>query len=70
MFTHILMRPCDCKCQSQYCPVCNGGLAFCIVCRGSEVELEANEGRCPGFQYPQYKILWAETRTIRGRFPS
>lgn len=39
--THTIKKPSDCNCSSdRYCNVCDGGLAFCTVCKGGEIELE------------------------------
>jgi hypothetical protein len=39
--THTILKPKDCKCDgSRHCNICDGGLAFCTVCRGGEIELE------------------------------
>ena len=33
------------KCNEENCRICNGGLAFCLVCQGAEGELTTD---CPG----------------------
>lgn len=39
--THTILQPKDCNCDGTYpCPVCDGGLSFCTVCKGGEIELE------------------------------
>ena len=39
--THTLKKPADCNCDgSRSCNICDGGLSFCIVCKGGESELE------------------------------
>lgn len=39
--THSILKPSDCKCdKSGGCPVCDGGLAYCTVCKGGEAELD------------------------------
>ena len=39
--THTLLRPEDCNCTPDvYCNICDGGLAFCTVCKGGEIDLE------------------------------
>lgn len=50
---HVLMLPRDCescKLDPDYggCPVCDGGLAICIVCSRGEIELDYDLGACPG----------------------
>lgn len=38
--THTILTPEDCKHPAgSYCPTCDGGLAFCVVCKGGEQEL-------------------------------
>jgi len=38
--THRLLLPDNCNCSSErYCPVCDGGLGFCVVCKGGEQQL-------------------------------
>ena len=40
-FTHTILKPTDCDCDGfTHCPICDGGLAFCTVCKGGEIELE------------------------------
>ena len=34
-----------CSCQKSYCQFCDGGLAFCIVCKCGEGSLASE---CPG----------------------
>lgn len=39
--THTILKPADCKCDgTRNCPICDGGLSFCTVCKGGEIELE------------------------------
>lgn len=39
--THTILLPENCGCDSRYnCSICDGGLAFCTVCKGGEIELE------------------------------
>jgi hypothetical protein len=42
--THTLKKPADCNCAGTIhegrCNICDHGLAFCVVCKGGEVELE------------------------------
>lgn len=43
MSDHVLLKPEDCDCGKNpdfQCPVCDGGLAFCVVCRKGEAELD------------------------------
>ena len=45
---HIIMTPDDCGCDgSRACPICDGGLAVCKVCRKAEIELDQCPD-CPG----------------------
>ena len=36
---HIIMRPEDCKCGEDQCPVCDQGLSICMICNAAESEL-------------------------------
>jgi hypothetical protein len=36
---------CEQPCEKQHCVYCEGGLAFCVVCKKGEAELEPT---CPG----------------------
>jgi hypothetical protein len=37
--THTILQPKDCKCNgSGNCPICDGGLSFCVVCKGRKSE--------------------------------
>lgn len=38
---HLLLQPKDCDCNKDRggCPVCDGGLAYCVRCKGGESEL-------------------------------
>jgi hypothetical protein len=39
--THTILQASDCKCnRDRYCNICDGGLAFCTVCKGGEIELD------------------------------
>lgn len=42
--SHTLKRPEDCDCVGTIyegrCNICDGGLAYCIVCKGGEIQLE------------------------------
>ena len=39
--THSILQPSECDCDpDRYCPICDGGLSFCTVCKGGEIELE------------------------------
>lgn len=46
MRAHVLARHEICRCEGN-CPICDGGLAFCIVCHGAEASLPTE---CPGRQ--------------------
>ena len=41
---YVIHKHCDCD---GYCPICDGGLAQCEVCRGAECSLTTE---CPGFE--------------------
>ena len=58
MQTHTLMTTAQCRCKNDtYCPICDGGLAYCVVCKGGELDLveqscverlrEQGKGTCP-----------------------
>lgn len=36
---------CDGSCEERHCKFCDGGLAFCTVCKGAEGDLPID---CPG----------------------
>lgn len=39
--THTLQLPIDCECQGdRHCSICDGGLAYCVHCKGGEQQLE------------------------------
>jgi len=40
--SHTLLQPRDCKCNPDVgsCPICDGGLAYCVICHGGEIDLE------------------------------
>jgi hypothetical protein len=40
--SHTLLQPKDCNCKDREyprCPICDDGLAYCVVCKGGESEL-------------------------------
>lgn len=41
---HIWFK-CEQPCEKQHCVYCDGGLAYCVICKKGEAELEP---RCPG----------------------
>jgi hypothetical protein len=41
---HVWFK-CEQPCETPYCVYCEGGLAYCVVCKQGEAELEP---RCPG----------------------
>ncbi len=48
MAEHKLMTPAECDCPgTPYCPICDGGLAYCMVCKKAEAELD-DWPECPG----------------------
>lgn len=40
------------NCEDMYCPICEGGLAQCVVCGGAECELPRE---CPGVAMTPYQ---------------
>lgn len=41
---HVWFK-CEQPCERPHCPYCDGGLAYCVVCKKGEAELEKT---CPG----------------------
>ncbi len=38
---HTLLTPKGCDCDKvSYCNICDGGLNYCVVCFGGEIQLE------------------------------
>lgn len=38
--THTILQSKDCECEKYlHCNICDGGLAFCTVCKGGEQQL-------------------------------
>lgn len=57
--THTLLgtsaAPCNCvlrEIPAGCCPICDGGLASCVVCRGAERSLPTE---CPGVEIGSYE---------------
>lgn len=44
MAEHVLLKHVDCR-KEGICNICDGGLAFCTVCKGAEASLPTE---CPG----------------------
>lgn len=44
MSAHVLAKHENCRVEGN-CPICDGGLAFCVVCKGFEASLPTE---CPG----------------------
>ncbi len=49
MTKHTLYK-CPPECDHPHCPICEGGLALCIVCGGAEGSLPTD---CPGYKMSQ-----------------
>lgn len=67
---HKFMTPQECKCSKWEgnCPICDGGLAYCTVCKGAEGSLPTE---CPGSPMSaevQEKIMQGETDFYAGQW--
>jgi hypothetical protein len=57
---HIFYKPEDCNCiEKIHCPICEGGLAMCKICKLAEGSLTTD---CPG-EIVDYET---ETKILRG----
>lgn len=59
---HVLLKPDQCTCKEEYCPVCDGGLGICVICGAGEVELgqmTCREKRMAGLLERRH-ILWVK----------
>jgi hypothetical protein len=63
---HVWFK-CEQPCETPYCVYCEGGLAYCVVCKQGEAELEP---RCPGQpETAVAKTTGQKRRVTRARTP-